>query len=487
MDLLQSLNIEDLPEQQTITRHLTELHPDFVLRLGFDACATCGEALSSSVPCRACRRILYCSDHCRTQDATVTATASASSKVYPHKLLDEEDYDDDEPDAALGHTSIVCALLNLCNDDEDVERIGEKESSSMTAARREAAVDRVRSEYESYPATLANVLLSSSSSSNNDNTDTDTNGSPSCYQTALQQCRDRRHCTIYIVGASAEAELHRPGEEGDDIKGHSNSKSPSSLASDYADALAELADQYRLSTVALVFIGPECPTQPIHEAAPMMVSSAEQPQQQQHQVGTVTLRSFQAILNAPTLQTIQEEISGPNGNPDHDHRRPDLVVFFNPGFTCPDYAFWKETLRCIPSGTPFLSATNTEMEGMADCQFLLDQDKMQSLPAGLADIFDVHSRRDDEDVQGDSAQYSSSSSDNGSFFAVNPFSGSRVRQNGTMANDLFVKNRWILGGILASFDPSAAALGESHDTHKRIRGDGPTTAANSKSSNPALI
>jgi hypothetical protein len=29
------------------------------------------------------------------------------------------------------------------------------------------------------------------------------------------------------------------------------------------------------------------------------------------------------------------------------------------------------------------------------------------------------------------------------YFGENPFSGLRVRQNGTMANDLYVKNRWL--------------------------------------------
>ena len=32
-------------------------------------------------------------------------------------------------------------------------------------------------------------------------------------------------------------------------------------------------------------------------------------------------------------------------------------------------------------------------------------------------------------------------------FGENPFAGSRVRQSGTMANDLFVKNRWLLAGV----------------------------------------
>ena len=33
------------------------------------------------------------------------------------------------------------------------------------------------------------------------------------------------------------------------------------------------------------------------------------------------------------------------------------------------------------------------------------------------------------------------------FFGENPYSGMRVRQSGTMGNDLYVKNRWIVGGL----------------------------------------
>jgi hypothetical protein len=47
-----------------------------------------------------------------------------------------------------------------------------------------------------------------------------------------------------------------------------------------------------------------------------------------------------------------------------------------------------------------------------------------------------------------------------------------------MANDLYVKNRWMLGGIFGSFDPSAE---RGKEASKRMK------AGNSKSTNPALI
>jgi hypothetical protein len=161
--------------------------------------------------------------------------------------------------------------------------------------------------------------------------------------------------------------------------------------------------------------------------------------------------------------------------------KPDIVVFFNPGFTVPEYD-WRETLASIDPCTPFLSTTNTELEGIADCQFLLDQDKIQSLPDGLAEIFGLYSPGDDTDNLPSSADADVSSA----FFNVNPFSGNRVRQSGTMANDLYVKNRWILGGIIDTFDPSRisrSSAGSSKKQRVAINGSN----GNKKLNNPALV
>lgn len=81
--------------------------------------------------------------------------------------------------------------------------------------------------------------------------------------------------------------------------------------------------------------------------------------------------------------------------------------------------------------------------------------------------------------------------DPGSFYRVDhgqpyvflSFCGNRVRQSGTMANDLFVKNRWMLGGILDSFDESKMRT-EKEESSKRRR---TSTPSNTKASNPALV
>ena len=53
----------------------------------------------------------------------------------------------------------------------------------------------------------------------------------------------------------------------------------------------------------------------------------------------------------------------------------------------------------------------------------------------------------DDDADDDNLYHSEEDDDdNETFFSVNPFCGYRVRQSGTMANDLYVKSRWIFGG-----------------------------------------
>lgn len=407
MDLLTSLNLEVLPEQQTRTLHLIEANPEFQLNLGFDACCSCGTTLTdgTGITCLACKRVQYCSEACRAEDAGA-ATLSSVGQTY------------DDEETALGHTAVICSILNLCNDDEAVEG---GDCSCLDAASREAAVNRVRSEYESYPATLANVLAQGP-----------------CYQDTLRSCHHERNktLTIHIVGASEDAEL----SQGPAVTNNDRT----SLCKDYAEALAELADQNKLEHVVLYFVGPDCPCPPWEES--VLIQNLEK------HVGTLTIRTVKGLYNQQTLI-----------DAGHADAIADLVVLFNPGFTCPDYPHWKETLSSIAEGIPFLSTTNTEMEGIADCQFLLDQDKIQTLPLGLADILGVYSEGDESSA----------------FFAVNPSAGTRVRQNLTMANDLFVKNRWMLGGMIGSFDPSA---NKAPCSVKKVKG-----ATNSKAGNPALI
>jgi len=144
---------------------------------------------------------------------------------------------------------------------------------------------------------------------------------------------------------------------------------------------------------------------------------------------------------------------------------PDIVVFFNPGFTVPDYS-WEEALLTVPQGTPCLATTNTELEGVADIELLFELGIITELPAALA----IMLRGEDLAETADT------------FFSVNPHCGNRVRQSGTMANDLYVKNRWIFGGVFGS--SSAEAHPAAASTGKRQRTEG---SGNSKQSNPALV
>jgi hypothetical protein len=129
------------------------------------------------------------------------------------------------------------------------------------------------------------------------------------------------------------------------------------------------------------------------------------------------------------------------------------------------------------------------MDGIADCQYLRDHNKIQSLPPVIAEIFGAtlpsteHHDNDYEDDESNERDGHRPPYDNTSFFSINPFCGSRVRQNGTMANDLFVKNRWILGGIMNRLDPSTKDV--QPITSKKLKIDGNNT--NTKANNPALI
>ena len=401
MDLLASLQIDDLPEQQTRTMHLVDSNPDFSMKLGFDACAFCGVSLSSSsttITCRICQRISYCSDTCLAKDADILGIP--------------------EDETALGHSSIICALLNLCNDDEAIDQ---EKGHLLNASAREAALHRVRSEYESYPATLANMLLEGP-----------------CYLDTLRRSSDAP-LRLHVIGASEDAELSL-------LHGDDDARRRA-VVLDYAEALAEVAERFHRSALEVWFIGPEAPDRPWDETVPL--------HHMEQVVGTLTIRTVQCLYTTDGLP--------------EDMLPPDLVILFNPGFTCPDYTHWKETLQAIPDGTPFLSTTNTEMEAIADCQYLIDQDKIASLPPLMAELLGLT-----EEEEGDDAA-------RGSFLGLNPFCGSRVRQNGTLANDVFCKNRWMLGGILGSFAARHRLSGASSVKKPKV------ADSNSKASNPALI
>jgi len=441
MDLLAALNIDELPEQQTRTLHIMEAHPELDVKLGFDACCACGTRLSDSmkmrVTCSQCERVDYCSEKCRHEDsqALTSSVASASKKSA------SEEHGDEFPPAeetAMGHSSIICALLKLCQDDDDVES-DDAAVAQFEHKRREAAQDRIQSELESYPATLVNAIAEGP-----------------CYQKKLWTgiCKDTNALIVHVIGASVEAELWG-----------SSAKHKTDLTQDniletaipyYTEAFAELAEKKALTQIDLFMFGPECPS-PKNLQTSRSISRMDG-----SELGQLTIRTYNGSYGSRLLKQ-------------HDVPKANVVVFFNPGFTVPDYT-WKESLACIPTGTPFLSTTNTEMEGIADCQFLLDQDRIQSIPPGLAEMFGLYSHADDGDDDAMALRETS-------FFTINPFCGSRIRQSGTMGNDLFVKNRWMLGGIMDTFDPSIAQQSSVGSKKRRTAEEG----GNSKASNPALI
>eukprot|EP00536_Pseudo-nitzschia_multiseries_P016379 jgi/Psemu1/69845/estExt_Genemark1.C_10960019 len=430
MDLLASLNLEDLPEQQTRIPTLFGSDPDFDRKLGFDSCCACGKA-STKVECSSCHRVKYCSDECRKEDSLPRGGCG--------------DNEDEEEERALGHTSVICALLGLCNDDEAVEAGDEKELSSFSADRRTAATDRVASEFESYPATLANVLMEGP-----------------CYQEALRKSAGST-LTIHVIGASTDSELW---------EGHPNKEQERNVYGCYADALAEISEQFKTKTIVLQFFGPQCPQ-----------------------------NDFDEVLDVPPIRAKQSstKLRVTTSNVDYDgratngtQRPPDVLVFFNPGFTCPDYAWEKTLVSCMKDNQfPFLVTTNTEMEALADMQYLYDREFFQDIPPALKDILENNggpgeSATEDDDDNNNSL--GDGDGDSSSFFSLNPYCGMRVRQSGTMANDLYVKSRWIFGGFSGPIRDDITASKKEADecsTGKRKRVEG--ASANSKKANPALV
>jgi len=402
MDLLASLHLDgELPEQQTRISHLGEaLAEDADLRLGFTSCCVCAKR-SPEVECRGCHRVKYCSAECREKDANLSCTAS-------------------EEEHAMGHSSVICALLRLCHADENAD---EPTTASAVDA---AAKDRVQSEYESYPATLANVLLDGP-----------------CYKTILARCvsSPAKQLVIHVIGASVEAELW--GRQ-DDL---------GVMWDAYADALQELAETNGLKVIQLCMVGPDCPSKKV--AANRRIPFTRKQDSSCRLVVSTHKKKYSSDL-------FQQENPLP---------KPHVVCFFNPGFTCPDYS-WDDTISCLDYGMSFIITTNTEMEGIGDCHYLLEKKLLSSLPPVAAAIIGSDLVDENSDV----------------VFGENPFAGSRVRQSGTMANDLYVKNRWLLAGVFGKpitvKNSKSAAAEETVEERPAKRSK---KEQNNKRSNPALI
>ena len=378
MDFLVSLNLDELPEQQTRAAHLSrKLANDPDLRLGFNCCCNCGKQKVALFSCSNCKRVSYCSDACREEDVRPAI---------------------DEDEGAMGHSSIICSVLKFCNDDEDAEDL---------VGGTEAARNRVRSELESYPATMANILREGP-----------------CYQEYMSSIGN--DLVIHVIGASEEAELWN-GE--------------SAVLEAYTEALLQLAEDFGYSSIHLHMIGPDCPERSMDDERSMPY--------ERNGSKTFTLHMLtHRCLYTPDLI--------------RDISKPHVVVLFNPGFTCPDYD-WEETIDLLDYGVAFLSTTNTEMEGVSDCNHLMDKKLLPHLPPLAAEIMGVEGYGDL------------------TFFAENPYSGTRIRQSGTMANDVYVKNRWMIGGILAKPMKKRVFDDDVHEVNNK------KPMGNSKKSNPALI
>lgn len=334
----------------------------------------------------------------------------------------------------------MCALLRLCQIDDQVEGSVDGKKINISKEEKEAAKDRITSEYESYPATLANILMDAScfqpTLSRMKKQRRNTPDRQSDLEDRQQQSKER--LTVHIIGASEEAELW-----GEYKMKHSSCKD---MYSAYSEALTELATTYSgIVSIRLIFVGPNCPAKNVNEIR-ILNTDRELQGSFEGADNKGKKRKFAGSSCEVILQTFK-------GNYDKkalaSFPKPDAVVFFNPGFTCPDYK-WTEALDvAVQQDTsrrlPFLVTTNTEMEAISDLQFLYQQGYIDELPAIVADIVNGDNACE---VEPDIADYN----DNNVFFGENPNSGNRVRQSGNMANDLFVKNRWIYGALFSSRD-----------------------------------
>eukprot|EP00970_Alexandrium_tamarense_P005703 scaffold933_cov190-Alexandrium_tamarense.AAC.23 len=515
MDLLSSLGLQnDLPEQSTRLSHpgvLKALNNDDDARIGFNCCCNCGTTLLVSgvddsadvvkqtkskkqsgkfVTCMGCKRVRYCSDACCKADAEATPPTISS----------------DADETACGHSPVICSLLRLCNDDEDAE--GElyddddgksqwnkkKKMTPQQERAKEASKYRVQTERESYPATLFNILAEG----------------PGWFMEAITRRvryledprspevaterrgkRDRmsnspkkpigagsreKDLVIHIVGASVDSELWG-------WKGRSDNANDAPVLEAYAEASTNILAYLKsfpilLDSVRLVFVGPDCQASckcevPIPDSKSTLIIET-------HQCNYGEESQYDSASSLPPA---------------------DCIVFFNPGFSCPDYN-WTKALETAATptkignqfgcGTPFLVTTNTEMEGFADIKCLLDMGCIdaKNVPGDVLEAVDHSARHTDGE-------------DTTFFFNENPYAGLRVRQSGTMANDLYVKNRWILGGLFKSTDKINKRKSEGNlkaddvdeiceQVRKRHRADrdgseGGGGNKNSKKTNSALI
>jgi len=497
MDLLASLGLADaLPEQSSrldhpgIVKSLNLTEED--VRLGFNRCLHCGDKfddaggaprktrkgssddggrLNKPVTCKGCKRVKYCSLACRASDAQACQR--------------------DEATGCAGHSPVICSLLSLCDDDEaaeeefyvdggnDDEFASKKKASGSSAddTKRDAARYRAQTERESYPATLFNLLAESpnwfvealtrrlrhmedprspqaeTSEPKKRRGKRDRTPPPESPAKLHWEGRRKRELVLHIVGASADSELWgwNGRERQDGAKGQD--EFPGVLNA-YAEASTNLLSflkdllEIRECSIRLIFVGPDCPKSKTARAAV--------------EVPIPDSRGSFLVVEKHRCDYGSDE--QPCLSP------PDAIIFFNPGFSCTDYD-WSKALSSacayqlssdmMGCPTPFIITTNTEMEGFADVKCLLDGGYVdpKSLPREVLEAVDCSATGYDES----SATF---------IFGQNPYSGFRVRQSGTMGNDLFVKNRWIIGGLFRKCDGRVVDDGAAPSKKRKNNSEG---------------
>jgi hypothetical protein len=231
----------------------------------------------------------------------------------------------------------------------------------------------------------------------------------------------------------------------------------------YAEAFVDLSNSLHLKEIHLIFIGPNCPmsTKPVEKVITSDPSNIEGPNSKRNKtdskvreqpICSLIIESYPCDYNAALWthgfkppQSRNEPRSKNSENDTDPCKIPkaDVIFFFNPGFTCPDYT-WDHTVHSLPKGTPFVVATNTEMEALADIQYLHDMGIVSENADSILETLRNEELQDSTET--DSLKEII-------YFGENPFSGLRVRQNGTMANDLYVKNRWLFIVAGTTADP----------------------------------
>lgn len=426
MDFLESLNIDILPEQQTrISDELAKLLKENpTCQVGFDVCCVCGKSKPTLV-CKRCKRVWYCSSKCRDID----------SSYHNQKDSDPESIDGCS-NSSEGHSPIICSLLRKCNLDEDYEESIQDSipSSSSSSGSRSLLLEtkkkyskeeiqeaefRVASEQESYAATLANILYTSVVSSNNIQTKTNTSST-------------EETTTIHIIGASQDAELcnmKNYTEAFADLLSFDSSMGDDDDDDDPQEQKNnKKKKEKRKKRVHLIFIGPDC-QENIKNSS---ISNDH----------IIKFSSCKSIYDKALLQKI------PKAN---------ALIFFNPGFTCQDYKHWDDTLDVIretylmkEKKIPFLITTNTEMEAIMDCQYLHERQIIPYLPKVIEQMIQLEEQDRKVESNDDESTPTAEDIEEGEimYFTENPYAGLRVRQSGTMANDLYIKNKYLIGGIM---------------------------------------